>query len=344
MGEPLPLATIHDAVLQFLRGRDDAVLYGAQAVNAYVDEPRMTQDVDIMSTRAPDLAEEIRVYLNQRFHIATRVREVRGGIGYRIEECREARDRILIKVKKTEYLPPAQRIFDVLVLTPVELMCTTVVDMARHPDSPQGFIELADLRRLLLTFPELRSNSGPVRDRLEAMVADGAIPVVLELWQKLVLEEIESEDEDAKFAWGRPKHDDQGIRGSKAWHWSARACLGVSGLIGAFIGGLVSFGLLMSMILGDDEIAISGPTTKPTVMASIFENIMLFVVGEIAAAFAIASLLLTVYCAVGPIGRLDEIRTKMFRRAATWHFAFFGSLILLGIVGGIVRTAIDALQ
>ena len=38
MREPLPLATIHDAVLEFLRGRDDAVLFGAQAVNAYVDE------------------------------------------------------------------------------------------------------------------------------------------------------------------------------------------------------------------------------------------------------------------------------------------------------------------
>ncbi len=38
--EPLPLATIHDAVLEFLRGRDDAVLYGAQAMNAYVAELR----------------------------------------------------------------------------------------------------------------------------------------------------------------------------------------------------------------------------------------------------------------------------------------------------------------
>ena len=52
MREPHPLAVIQDAVLKFLRGRDDAVLYGAQAVNAYVDEPRMTQDVDIASTRA----------------------------------------------------------------------------------------------------------------------------------------------------------------------------------------------------------------------------------------------------------------------------------------------------
>jgi hypothetical protein len=57
MKEPLPLATIHDAVLNFLRNRDDAVLFGAQAVNAYVDEPRMTQDVDTLSTRAAGLAE-----------------------------------------------------------------------------------------------------------------------------------------------------------------------------------------------------------------------------------------------------------------------------------------------
>jgi len=35
MREPLPLATIQNAVLEFLRGRDDVVVFGAQAVNAY---------------------------------------------------------------------------------------------------------------------------------------------------------------------------------------------------------------------------------------------------------------------------------------------------------------------
>ncbi|MCH7989790.1 MAG: hypothetical protein IID46_11670 [Planctomycetes bacterium] len=54
---------LHDAVLDFLRGRDDAVLYGAQAVNAYVDEPRMTQDVDILSPRAAELVQEIREFI-----------------------------------------------------------------------------------------------------------------------------------------------------------------------------------------------------------------------------------------------------------------------------------------
>jgi hypothetical protein len=44
--EPVPLATIQDAVLEFLRGRDDAVVFGAQAVNAYVDEPRNAARAD----------------------------------------------------------------------------------------------------------------------------------------------------------------------------------------------------------------------------------------------------------------------------------------------------------
>src|ERR1700722_9265976 len=96
MREPLPLATIHDAVLEFLRGRDDAVLFGAQAVNAYVEEARMTQDVDIASTRAVELAEELRAFLNQRFHIAVRVREVREGLGYRIYQVQKPKNRHLV--------------------------------------------------------------------------------------------------------------------------------------------------------------------------------------------------------------------------------------------------------
>jgi hypothetical protein len=71
--EPWPLASIHEAVLEFLRGRDDVVVFGATAVNAYVDEPRMTQDIDLMSTRAQELAEELREHLAERFHIAMRV-------------------------------------------------------------------------------------------------------------------------------------------------------------------------------------------------------------------------------------------------------------------------------
>jgi hypothetical protein len=50
--EHLPLSTIHEAILEFLKGRE--------AVNEYASEPRMTQVVDLLSIRAKVLAEELR--------------------------------------------------------------------------------------------------------------------------------------------------------------------------------------------------------------------------------------------------------------------------------------------
>ena len=69
MHERLPLSTLHQAVLEFLRGRDDVVVFGAQAVNAYVHEPRMTQAIDLMSVNAEKLAEELKRHLHEQFRI-----------------------------------------------------------------------------------------------------------------------------------------------------------------------------------------------------------------------------------------------------------------------------------
>src|SRR5947207_3499789 len=168
MREPLPLATIHDAVLEFLRGRDDAVLYGAQAVNAYVKEPRMTQDVDIASTRAEELAEELRVYLNKRFHIAVRVRTIREGIGYRIYQVRKPENRHLVDVRPVDALPPAQRIEDVLVVTPPELIAGKVAAYLRRRGKPKAGTDWRDLAMLLLAFPNLKTEEGPVAGALRA--------------------------------------------------------------------------------------------------------------------------------------------------------------------------------
>lgn len=196
MREPLPLATIHDAVLEFLRGRDDAVLYGAQAVNAYVDESRMTQDVDIMSLRAAELAQEIRRHLNLEFQITVRVRKVREGMEFRVYQVRKPRNRHLVDVRSVNVLPPSQRVEDVLVLTPAELVSSKVLSMVGRPKTAKGLIDEADLRRLLLTFPDLKSHDGLVRERLEA--AD-ASPEVLAAWDELVEQEIEAEDEESGY-------------------------------------------------------------------------------------------------------------------------------------------------
>jgi hypothetical protein len=106
--EPLPLSTIQSAILDFLRNREDAVLYGALAVNAYVDEPRMTQDADIASTRGLEFAEELRDYLAARFHVAVRVRDVREGLGYRLYQARKEGNRHLADVRPVDSLPPSE--------------------------------------------------------------------------------------------------------------------------------------------------------------------------------------------------------------------------------------------
>ena len=196
MREPLPLATIHDAVLEFLRGRDDAVLYGAQAVNAYVDEARMTQDVDIQSSRAPEFAEELRIYLNKRFHIAVRVQAVREGIGYRLYQVRRPKNRHLVDVRPVSEFPPTKLVRKVRVVAPPELIANKVVSAASRRKTAKGLIDLADLRRLLLTFPELKRREGEVAERLHAAGADAA---VMAAWKDLVAQEILPEDEDAGF-------------------------------------------------------------------------------------------------------------------------------------------------
>lgn len=197
MREPLPLATIHDAILfEFLADRDDAVLYGAQAVNAYVDEPRMTQDVDIASPRAEELAEELRSFLNKRFHIAVRVRSVREGIGYSVYQVQTPKNRHLADVRPLDVLPPCQRVEKVLVVTPSELIAGKVLAWRRRQGKPKAGSDWRDLAALLLTFPELKTEEGPVADRLRDA---GAPEEVMQAWKELVAQEITPEDDADEF-------------------------------------------------------------------------------------------------------------------------------------------------
>jgi hypothetical protein len=196
MREPHPLSVIHDAVLEFLRGRSDAALFGAQAVNAYVTEPRMTQDVDIASPRAAELAEEIRRFLHERFRIAVRVRKVEEGAGYRIYQVRKPENRHLVDVRPVARLPPTKRVKKVLVVTPPELIANKVMSMVGRQHKAKGLIDKADLYRLLLAFPQLKQPEGPVAERLRAAEAGED---VMAAWKELAAEDIEPEGEDDKF-------------------------------------------------------------------------------------------------------------------------------------------------
>lgn len=196
MKEPLPLTTIQNAVIDFLRGRKDVVLFGAQAVNVYVSEPRATQDVDLMSTRAADLAEELREHLSQRFHIAVRVRQIKDGLGYRIFQLQKIGNRHLVDVRSVDSFPSMQLIEGIQVLTPAELIASKVISYHQRRGKPKSGTDWRDLALLLLVFPELKRNPGPVTDCLNSAQVSQSI---LAIWQELVEQQISPETEDDEF-------------------------------------------------------------------------------------------------------------------------------------------------
>ncbi len=196
MKEPLPLVTIQNAVIDFLRGRTDVVLFGAQAVNVYVSEPRATQDIDVLSTRAAGLAEEVRQYLSERFHIAVRVRVIKAGLGYRVFQLQKTGNRHLLDVRSVEALPQSRSIDGVQVLPPAELIAEKLISQWKRRGKPKSFTDRRDVIVLLLAFPELKSYTGPVADCLRTA---GAGQDVFDLWQNIVQQEILPEDDEDDF-------------------------------------------------------------------------------------------------------------------------------------------------
>ncbi len=166
------------------------------AVNAYVDERRMTEDVNIISPVAEQLAEELKEHLSQKFGIAVRICTVGEGSGYRLVQLAKPKNRHLVDLRSVESLPATQRIGGVLVLTPANIIADKVLAYHHRKGRPKAGTDWRDLAHLLLTFPELKIKEGPVQERLEAL---GARPEVLAIWRQLVAEEILPEEEDDEF-------------------------------------------------------------------------------------------------------------------------------------------------
>lgn len=192
-GSPLLLSTLHDAILTFLRDRDDVVLFGAHAVNAYVNEPRMTQDIDLVATHALSLAQVLRDHLSEQFHIGVRIREIGEGRGYRIYQLQKSGNRHLVDVRLVDKLPSAQRIAGVLVLHPPALIASKVIAYERRRGQPKAGTDWRDIAMLLLTFPELKQEHGAVAACLHEAGADEAIFLA---WKELVSQDIRTVNED----------------------------------------------------------------------------------------------------------------------------------------------------
>src|SRR6266851_3629431 len=143
MREQLPLATIHDAVLEFLRGR----VIGA-------------------------------------------------GKGYRLFQIQKARNRHLVDLRAAESLPHAERIEDVLVMSPPELIAHKVISYHSRHGQPKAGTDWRDLAMLLLTFPELKKEEGAVSEVLRLMKVGEQ---VMKAWSELVAQEIAEPEDEGEF-------------------------------------------------------------------------------------------------------------------------------------------------
>jgi hypothetical protein len=120
----------------------------------------MTQDVDLMSTQGSEIAELIHAEVHQRLNIAVRVRSVANEKGFRVYQLRSPTDRHLVDVRQVDMLLPSSEFEGILVVDPDELVVLKLISLASRLNTPKGMTDRADLLRLLLKFPEFRTNRG----------------------------------------------------------------------------------------------------------------------------------------------------------------------------------------
>ncbi len=193
MASEIPLAEIHRHVMKFLQERSDVALFGAQAVNVYVDVPRMTQDVDVMALSGEEFSKELCSFLHDSLRIAVRVRTVASGKGFRVYQLVAPSNRHLVDVRQVSELPPCQSVEGILVVQPAELMALKLISMSMRTNTPKGLTDQADLMRLILTFPEHRLIEGVVSRALQQLSAPEQ---AYEAWKSLVENSILPDSDD----------------------------------------------------------------------------------------------------------------------------------------------------
>lgn len=114
----------------------------------------------------------------------------------RVFQVRKAGNRHLVDLRAVETLPGAERIAGVLVLAPAALIASKVLAYHQRRGQPKSGTDWRDLAVLLLTFPALKCDPGPVGECLHTA---GAAPEVLAAWQAVVAQDIRPTEEDEEF-------------------------------------------------------------------------------------------------------------------------------------------------
>ena len=85
---------------------------------------------------------------------------------------------------------------EILALTPAELIASKILAWESRRGNPKAGTDWRDLAELLLTFPELKTESGRVADCLRGGEAPES---ALAAWRDFVSQDIVKEDEDAGY-------------------------------------------------------------------------------------------------------------------------------------------------
>ena len=189
-------AALHLAAVRALQGRTDAALFGTHAVNAYVSEVRATPDVNVLAARPAEVAAAMVDAVRRRCGVMLSTTEGRNGLV--LNRPDRTRGRRIAAVRPVDRLPPVRRIERVFVVAPAELIAGKLAVAAARAGRLRSHTDHRDIYALLLTFPELKTEAGEVRDRL---VANGASDDVLAAWRDWVAREIEPEGDADEFDW-----------------------------------------------------------------------------------------------------------------------------------------------
>ncbi len=156
----------------------------------------MTQDVDLLSTRADELAEELKDFLSGKFHIAVRVPEIKEK-GFRVYQVRKEGNRHLADVRIVNEFPKTLTIENIRVLSPAELIASKVISFQSRYGKAKSWTDRRDLTLLLLRFPELKTETGEVEEILRREEANETI---LKFWNEIVEQDLQIEDEDSDLS------------------------------------------------------------------------------------------------------------------------------------------------
>jgi hypothetical protein len=108
-------------------------------------------------------------------------------------QVQKPRNRHLADVRIIKQLPAVQSIDHIQVMAPADLIASKVIAYHHRRGKPKSGTDWRDVAMLLLAFPEFKTPTGDVFDRLHSLSDD---PGVLKVWRDLVSQNIESPDDD----------------------------------------------------------------------------------------------------------------------------------------------------